>query len=186
MSDAKSAEGKTASSIFTVCMGLFLLFVSIFLILLLVELWPVQSAPADGKAAQTAAYGRIFGFAPGVPPEMLYFLIAMVGGALGSYIHAATSFSAFSGKKALGGSWLWWYILRLPIGAILAFVFYAVIRAGFLAANTAVDSINPYGIVGLAGLVGMFSKQATEKLREVFDTMFKVADADKADKADKA
>jgi hypothetical protein len=33
--------------------------------------------------------------------------------------------------------------------------------------------VNPYGMVALAGLVGMFTKQATDKLSEVFSTLFK-------------
>ncbi len=31
---------------------------------------------------------------------------------------------------------------------------------------------NPYGIAGFSALAGMFSRQATDKLREVFETLF--------------
>jgi hypothetical protein len=34
------------------------------------------------------------------------------------------------------------------------------------------SSINPYGVAALAGLVGLFSKQASDKLQEVFETLF--------------
>jgi hypothetical protein len=37
------------------------------------------------------------------------------------------------------------------------------------------QDINPYGIAALSGLVGMFSKQATDKLGEVFATLFRAA-----------
>jgi len=33
--------------------------------------------------------------------------------------------------------------------------------------------LNPFGAVAICGLSGMFSKQATEKLREVFEDFFK-------------
>jgi hypothetical protein len=35
--------------------------------------------------------------------------------------------------------------------------------------------VNPYGVAALSGLAGLFSKQATDKLREVFETLFRVA-----------
>ena len=48
-------------------------------------------------------------------------------------------------------------------------------RGGFLLlARSAEDiTISPFGVGALSGLVGMFSKQATDKLREVFDNLFK-------------
>jgi hypothetical protein len=55
----------------------------------------------------------------------------------------------------------------------LALVFYFVIRGGFLTTSSGAKDINPYGIAALAGLVGMFSKQATDKLGEVFSTLFR-------------
>jgi hypothetical protein len=33
--------------------------------------------------------------------------------------------------------------------------------------------LSPYGVAAVAGLAGLFSKQATDKLREVFETLFK-------------
>ena len=40
-------------------------------------------------------------------------------------------------------------------------------------------ALSPFGIAGLSGLVGMFSKQAIDKLREVFETLFKTTEDDK-------
>jgi hypothetical protein len=54
-------------------------------------------------------------------------------------------------------------------------LFYFALRGGLFSANTSTDNINPFGIAALAGLVGLFSKQATDKLREIFDTMFRTA-----------
>jgi len=41
--------------------------------------------------------------------------------------------------------------------------------------------LSPYGITALAGLTGMFSKQATDKLREVFDDFFRTQTLQRAD-----
>jgi len=61
----------------------------------------------------------------------------------------------------------------LPIWAALATVFYFVLRAGFFSGDATNSSVNVYGIAAVAGFVGLFSRQATDKLREVFDTLFK-------------
>jgi hypothetical protein len=55
----------------------------------------------------------------------------------------------------------------------LALVFYFVIRGGLLSVNGGADTISPYGVAAVAALVGLFSKQATDKLAEVFTTLFR-------------
>jgi hypothetical protein len=80
------------------------------------------------------------------------------------------------GNRRLATSWTWWYLLRVFVGSALALLFYFAVRGGFFGADTPENSINPYGIAALAGLVGLFSKQATDKLRELFDTLFRVAE----------
>jgi hypothetical protein len=118
-----------------------------------------------------------------VLPEHCYLFMVIVGGALGSYIHATTSFTDYVGNRKLVSSWNWWYVLRPFIGVVLALIFYFVVRAGFL---TGGGDINPYGVIALAALAGMFSKQATDKLEEVFTTIFRPApgkgDAKRGDK----
>ena len=105
--------------------------------------------------------------------ERQLFFFVIFSGAMGSYVHAATSFASFVGNRKLVNSWGYWYILRLFIGMALAAVFYLVLRAGFFSANTAAEQVNLYGFAAVGALAGMFSKQATEKLREVFDNLFK-------------
>jgi hypothetical protein len=62
----------------------------------------------------------------------------------------------------------------VPIGIALALVFYLLIRGGLIIPNGSTEpQINAYGIAGLAALVGMFAKQATDKLAEIFDTLFR-------------
>ena len=94
---------------------------------------------------------------------------------LGSFIHGATSLADYRGNDNFNKNWTWFYLLRPSIGMSLALVFYFVVRGGFLTTSGGAKDINPYGIAALAGLVGMFSKQATDKLSEVFNTIFRAA-----------
>ena len=66
----------------------------------------------------------------------------------------------------------------------LGLLFYFVIRAGFVTTGQA-SAVNPFGIAAIAGLAGMFSKQATDKLKELFDQLFASSqDAQRNDKLD--
>ena len=100
-------------------------------------------------------------------------------GALGSYIHSATSYADYRGNQQFGPSWLLWYLLRPLVGVCLALVVYFAMRGGLLSMVLSGDvakdaqNINPFGIAAIAGLTGMFSKQAADKLAEVFNTLFK-------------
>jgi hypothetical protein len=102
-----------------------------------------------------------------------FILLALLAGALGSYLHVAQSFANFVGHRTAERSWVWWYMLRAPIGAALGVLFYFVIRAGLTSGATEVSA---YGVVAFGALAGLFSKQATNKLAEVFDTLFRTAD----------
>ena len=114
--------------------------------------------------------------------------MVILAAAVGSYIHAATSFATYVGNKSFVASWTWWYLLRPFIGMALALVFYFVIRGGLLSVQSKATEFNPYGIAAVAGLVGIFSKQATDKLEEVFTNMFRTeggkGDDERRDKLD--
>ncbi len=124
------------------------------------------------------------------PLETRLILLVLLAGAIGSYVHATSSFVDYLGNRTFISSWGWWYLLRPFIGMMLALLFYFVFRGGFVTAGTnqggdaAASFINPFGVAALAGLVGMFSKAAADKLNEVFLTMFKPeqGDAKRSDK----
>jgi len=100
-------------------------------------------------------------------------LLVIIAGMLGAFVHGATSLADYLGNNAFNKNWTWFYLLRPAIGMSLALVFYFAIRGGFLSTTGGAKDINPYGIAALAGMVGMFSKQATDKLSEVFTTLFR-------------
>src|ERR1044072_8144041 len=112
--------------------------------------------------------------------ERLLLLVIIVG-MLGAFVHGATSLADYLGNNAFNKSWTWFYLLRPAIGMALALVFYFAIRGGFLSTTGGAKDINPYGIAALAGMVGMFSKQATDKLGEIFSTLFRSAGDDRRD-----
>jgi hypothetical protein len=114
--------------------------------------------------------------------EVRLLLLVLLAGALGSYIHATTSFVDYVGNRKLSANWVWWYLLRPYVGMTLALLFYFVVRGGFISVSAGGEDMNPFGIAALAGLVGMFSKQATDKLSEVFKTLFRAAEGEGDDK----
>jgi hypothetical protein len=140
-----------------------------------------KSETAAQKVASQALVGNIpisfFGGRVCVPTSFdeRLILLVIVAGMLGSFVHGATSLADYLGCNNFNRNWTWFYVLRPAIGMALALVFYFVIRGGFLTTTGGAKDINPYGIAALAGLVGMFSKQATDKLGEVFGTLFRSA-----------
>jgi len=164
-------------------LGLYLVCLAGLLGYLLVKLWPAFGTNPNPQSSNLALFGIALN---GVPLDTHLLLLVMVSGAIGSYIHAATSFADYVGNQRLTPSWLWWYLLRTMVGVSLAVLFYLVVRGGFLSAGAGANDVSPYGIAAVAGLVGMFSKQATDKLKEVFDVLFKTApgggDAKRQDK----
>jgi hypothetical protein len=148
----------------------------------LLSVWPVPTPPpAPGVAAPTTdaavAVKLLWGvFTVNITANDRLMLIAIVMGVIGAMVHAMTSFADFVGNRRLAKAWLPWYFLRPLIGSGLALFFYIGFRAGLLTTSTAEGGIiNPFGIAAVGGLAGMFSKQATDKLNEVFTTMFKTS-----------
>ena len=151
-------------------LGIYLIFLNVMLTALLVRLWPAEF-PIE-LSTLTVIPG-VDWTETGLGIETRYLVIVILAGALGSYVHQATSFADYAGNRQLTTSWGWWFILRPFIGSALATVFYFVIRGGLLAGNGNATDLSIFGIAAIAGLAGMFSKQAADKLREVFENLFK-------------
>ena len=112
-----------------------------------------------------------------VSMEIRVFLLVIFMGAVGASIMALQSLADYRGQRKLTKSWTIFYVVRPPLGGLIALVFYLVIRGGFMA-GTEVDmsASTPFGIIAVAALVGMFSDKAILKLNEIFTSMFKSAD----------
>lgn len=155
----------------------FLGFMHIFLALLtgylVYALWPEVINP-ESKIWKSE--GEVFFWEYNLGGERRILLLVFLAGAVGSFIHSATSFANYVGTKKLEKSWTWWYILRPFIGVSIAFLFYLVFRGGLLNGNTDIEDLNVFGILTISGLTGLFSDRATLKLKEIFDQVFKPDD----------
>src|SRR5262245_14841371 len=150
-------------------LGIYFFTVAAITFYLLVASWPVS----DAKDAPAFANLSLFGSAPfPVASDLRLFITVIAAGALGSLIHSITSFADYVGNRRLSKSWIWWLVLRMPVGVALALLFYLVLRGGLIvpslpggsgAANST-QLLNPYGVAAISALAGMFSKQATDKL----------------------
>ncbi len=149
--------------------GIYLIVLNLVLMYVLVKIWPGKMPPPD-----TETVSLLWGM-PAFPLllETRYLLIVALAGALGSFIHLATSFADYVGNRDFRPSWIWWYILRPFIGMALALILYFVVRGGLIAGNSSAGNLSPYGVAAIAGMAGMFSRQATDKLQEVFSNLFK-------------
>lgn len=130
--------------------------------------------------------------APGTPKvtglnkpteESVLFMVILLG-ALGGFLHLASSMANYVGNRQLLRSWIIYYFLIPFQGAALAPVVYLLLRVGVLnpsnpasGSPSPTDSLNLIGIYAFAALTGLFSKQAIEMMADVFSTIFKRVNA---------
>jgi hypothetical protein len=120
---------------------------------------------------------RLFTRVIPITREVQLLLLVLCAGLLGSWLHATRSLAVYIGNRTAIESWFWWYITQPFLGVVMALIFYAVLRGGFLTGTPAdVRVVNPFGAIAVAALVGMFSDKAANKLAEVFDIFFKAED----------
>jgi len=148
------------------------------LVYLQVALW--QNAGDQTKDQVTIVFPWIVDKTYVVSTNLWLLFFALSIGALGSFIHAATSFADYVGNRRASRSWVVWFIFRPLVGSALALTVYFALRV--LTNGTDPKVLNVYGFGFLCLLAGMVSKQATDKLGEVFDSLFKSAEG-RGDKA---
>lgn len=127
--------------------------------------WPVNFFWCDNDNPRTAC---------SISLNTALFLIVMLSGALGSLLHSLRSLYWYAGNRRLVWSWAVMYMLLPFSGAVLATIFYIIIRAGFLPSSGGTQTIpsTPYGFAALGALVGLFSEEAVLKLKQVAETVF--------------
>lgn len=163
-------EGKNKSTGKTKALAIFIGVVPLILLLLIVEFWPILPSGGEGSTIDKwEDQTNIIGWK--IEPQTRLLLLVLLAGALGSSIHAATSFSVYKGLDKFNVRWMSWYLMRAPVGAGLAVIITLLIQGGIFSPQN-VEKANPFTTLGLAALVGLFSRQALDKLSDVFDTMF--------------
>lgn len=113
--------------------------------------------------------------------ESFVLLMVVLLGALGGGLHLLASLVKYVGNRQLKRSWLLHYLSMPIVGAVLAPIVFMLLRVGILAPGSSSDgsniaNLNLIGIYAFAILTGLFAKTATEKLSEVFSTLFRTSD----------
>jgi hypothetical protein len=156
------------------CVGVKLLFGFFVCLYILGAFWPTKTP--DGvwdTQVRLFCWKSVCLWEFKLDPEIRFLFLVAITAAIGSYVQVATSFTTYLGNNQLCLRWIWWYILRVPVGIALAEIFYFALRGGFFTSGSGGADVNPFGVAALGGLVGMFSKQAADKLQEVFEEAFK-------------
>ncbi len=179
ISSTNPNEGEIAKNnelLWTILIGVFLFLTGIMFAIFTYQLWPELVTTEKSSYYKIDSYILWGLFHVKITGELCLILLVILSSCLGSYVHVTTSFVNYVGNKSFKTSWIWWYILSILIGIALALMFSFTLRGGLLTSQSTDQFINPFGIAGISGIVGLFSRQATEKLREVFDTLFSVKD----------
>ncbi|HEX6370995.1 MAG TPA: IPT/TIG domain-containing protein [Longimicrobium sp.] len=147
---------------------------------------PLASLPVGVILRDTTAFLRANEVTRLVLSQGELLLAVMLAGGIGSYIHGVNSFVTYVGNRSFVNSWMPWYVLRPFMGIGMAVIFYVVVRGGVLVMSGGSGEVDPYAMMTVAALAGMFSKQASDKLAEVFDTLFRSrADDERGDKLER-
>ena len=100
----------------------------------------------------------------------------MFGAGIGSAVATMLAYLEHaSEKKDFEVAYAPWYIARPLMGMLLGLIFYFLLQDGLLAVvvhESSSANLSEVGLAGVGALVGLFSKEAIEKLRELFNTLF--------------
>ena len=143
-------------------LGIYFVCLTALTLYILIATWPSIDPNFPTRLNQP----RILGFALKATADERLFITVATAGALGSLIHTITSFGDYVGNRELAQSWVWYLILRTPVGIALALLFCITLRAGLIAPSLPEDFatthplslLNPYGFAAIGALAGMFSK----------------------------
>lgn len=122
---------------------------------------------------------RLFGSVFLMWHEERLLLLILLAGMMGGFIHSIRSMYWYIGNRNLVMSWLAMYAALPVVGALMALVFYMVIRGGLFSPQSSIADTSPFGFTALAALVGMFSTRAAVKLQDIFDMLLTKAEEGK-------
>lgn len=114
-----------------------------------------------------------------------FLLLLAIMGALGGLIHGISSFTTYVGNREFLASWVWWYVFKPFLAALVALVVFLVFRAGFGLGDYALEAADCLRASAFAALIGLFAEQATIKLRDIFETLFTPRSDPRRDEAGK-
>jgi hypothetical protein len=106
--------------------------------------------------------------------ELLLMLWVAAFGALGGSVQTTRAFIDYVRNPRVNVTSLWSITLHALVGIALAALFWVSMRGVLLRPEASTSALNRYGIAALAGLIGFLAKQATDKLKELLDTLFHI------------
>lgn len=141
----------------------------------------VPAIPANGAASAERSSNESLSSAMPRRLDVITVLLAFCG-ALGATLHAIGSLVAFAGNGKFLSSWAFWYLAQPIRGAALAAGFFWLLQGGLLGGiGVGQTPVNGIAMMGATFLVGLFSDPAIEKLREVFQVLFRTAEKTRHD-----
>jgi hypothetical protein len=112
------------------------------------------------------------------PTQVNEALMVMLAGGVGSSVYAIRAYLKHAcDLRDFSRDYVPWYVFRSIQGALLALIFYLVLRGGILVLTLngegqSSTELNVWALAATGALVGLFSKYAIEKLRQVFIITF--------------
>lgn len=157
------------SKLLTWLLGAYLIGGTIALLVILAMNFPELSKAAIKQVAGAKS--------PAVPVGSYNpFLLATLSGAIGSMVHALSSYALHYARRDFERSWVPWYIVRPLIGGIVALTFVFLFLGNIVTVQTTDGSgstplQNLFLLVGLGFLIGIFTEQAVEKLAQIANSV---------------
>jgi hypothetical protein len=129
--------------------------------------WSIAArlVPDSAGVAPAAIRAHWLGYAFTPTLTFMVLLIVALSAMAGSTAATAMVFSNRAGQNQLEKYWVWWYVLRPGVAAVIAVVAFVSVKAGFLGT---LDDTKTKGLAfaaALGGLTGLFTDKMLEKLQ---------------------
>jgi hypothetical protein len=148
---------------------------SVIVLYLVVSLWPVS---VSTEANQTITHWptnetvTVFSKSFTLSGEVTILWIVMLMGAIGALVYISTALVTRVANKKFDSKWTLWYLVHPLLGSSMAVIFYALLRGGLVNLSVSTGGLNLYGVAAVSALVGLSSKEAAQKLKDLFNTLF--------------
>lgn len=153
----------------------YIVILSVIVLYVLVSIWP---ASVSTEANQTITHWptnetvAVFARSFTLSGEVTILLIVMLMGALGALVYTSTALAPRVANREFDSKWTLWYLVHPPLGSSMAVIFYVLLRGGLVNLSVSTGGLNLYGVAAISGMVGLSSKEAAQKLKDLFATLF--------------
>lgn len=151
-----------------VAIGCALLLFTAVLLAHLTWAWSMASRLVPGTDGVTPPAIRAHWLGVAFTPTLTFTLILIVAlsAMAGSTAATAMVFSNRAGYDQLEKYWVWWYLLRPGVSAVVAVVAYVAVKSGFIGTINDTQTKGLAFAAALGGLTGLFTDKMLEKLQK--------------------